>query len=67
MKFFRTLLRVLFFIILGLVSVFIILFFATSGDQRVAKTVAEDPSIPHITVDGVTFHAESYGPDTAEM
>jgi proline iminopeptidase len=37
------------------------LFVATRGDYVVARTVAQDPSLPHVTLDGQVFHAESYG------
>lgn len=33
----------------------------TIGEYEVPKTVAQDPSIPHITIDGVTYHAETFG------
>ena len=58
MKFLRNFLKILFFALLGLIMLFLVLFIATSGDQQVAKTVAEDPSIPHITAEGVIFHME---------
>lgn len=40
------------------------LFLRTSGDYAVAKTVAQDSTLPHITLDGVTFHAETFGDST---
>lgn len=45
---------VLLFVIVGL-------FLATAGDHSVPATVATDPSLPHVTIDGVTFHAETFG------
>jgi proline iminopeptidase len=37
------------------------LFIATAGDYGVPDTVATDPTIPHIEIDGVVFHAETFG------
>lgn len=34
---------------------------ATRGNHTVPATVADDPALPSITVDGVTFHAETFG------
>ncbi len=30
-------------------------------NASVEKTVAQDPSIPHVIIDGVTFHSETFG------
>nr|WP_321451658.1 alpha/beta hydrolase [uncultured Carboxylicivirga sp.] len=32
-----------------------------------AKTVAQDNTIPHITIDSTIFHSESFGSDTAQV
>jgi len=37
------------------------LFIATAGDYSVPDTVTTDPTIPHIEIDGVVFHAETFG------
>lgn len=37
------------------------LFIATSGDHSVPDTVATDPTIPHVEINGVVFHAETFG------
>jgi proline iminopeptidase len=37
------------------------LFIATAGDYSVPDTVATDPAIPHVEIDGVVFHAETFG------
>lgn len=37
------------------------LFISTAGDHGVPDTVATDPTIPHIEIDGVVFHAETFG------
>lgn len=39
--------------------VFNVLYIASSGE--VAKTVAQDSSIPHVEIDGHVFYAETYG------
>jgi proline iminopeptidase len=43
------------------------MYLATMGADPVAETVAQDPSIPHVTIDGVTFHAEAFGNPTNEV
>jgi len=40
---------------------FLLMFFVTAGDYPVPKTVSDDPDIPHITINSVTFHAETFG------
>ena len=37
------------------------LFIATAGDHSVPDTVATDPTIPHVEIDGVVFHTETFG------
>jgi proline iminopeptidase len=39
----------------------LVLYISTGGDYKVAKTVEQDPSIPHVVLDGTTFHAETFG------
>jgi len=48
------------FVILDIV-VFVVLYLATIGTYEVAQTVAQDASLPSITLEGVTFHAETFG------
>jgi len=52
-------------IVLGLVAVLVVLFILgyvlTFGDYTVPETVAKNPSLPSITIDGYTYHAETYG------
>lgn len=48
------------FVILGIV-VFIVLYLATAGTYEVTETIEQDASIPHVTLDGATFHAEAFG------
>ena len=51
-----------FLIILILLS--LTLFLITKGDYSVPNTVENDPSIPHIEIENVIFHAETFGNDT---
>jgi proline iminopeptidase len=39
------------------------LFLGSRGDYSVPRTVAQDPSLPKIELDGVVFHAETFGPE----
>ena len=48
----------------GLVASFSLLYMLTVGAHATAETIAQEPSIPHSTIDGVTFHAETYGDST---
>ncbi len=48
--------------ILGLIAVAIMgLFVATRGSYSVPATVEDDPTLPSVTIDGITFHAETFG------
>lgn len=48
--------------ILGVVLLFsLTMYIATNGNYSVPETVAQDPSIPHIEINNVVFHAETYG------
>lgn len=46
-----------------LAAVFFLFFavFSARAELPVPKTVSEDPSIPHINVNGAVFHAETFG------
>lgn len=48
-------------LVLGLAALFALFYLFTWGDYPVPATVADDPSLPHITIDGVTYHAETFG------
>lgn len=45
----------------ALVLAALALFFTTSGQYSVAATVVDDASIPHIEINGVRLHAETFG------
>lgn len=64
MQILKKLFRGIFYLIIALIASAIILYLSTSGDWKVAQTVAQDSTIQHITIDGVTFHAETHGSDT---
>ena len=61
MKLLKTLGIIALGIVVGLVALFILAYVLTIGDYAVPETVAQDPSIPHVTIDGVTYHAETFG------
>ena len=61
MKILKTLGKIILGIVVGLVALFILFYLLTIGEYPVAKTVAQDLSIPHVTIDGVTYHAETFG------
>ena len=55
-------------VIIGLlVILFITFYISTMGNYEVAKTVEQDPSIPHIKIQNYIFHAETFGNDTNEV
>jgi len=60
MKRLKTLGKIMLAIVVGLVALFILCYLLTIGEYAVAKTVAQDPPVPHITIDGVTFHAQTF-------
>jgi proline iminopeptidase len=51
-------------IVVGIAVLFGLGYLLTLGKYDVAKTVDEDPSLPHVTIDGVTYHAETFGDPT---
>lgn len=61
MNILKTLGKIILGIVVGLVAIFVLFYVLTIGDYPVPETVAHDPSIPHITIDGVTYHAETFG------
>lgn len=50
-----------------LVILFISFYLLTIGNYEVAKTVEQDPSIPHIEIENTIFHAETFGTDTNDV
>jgi len=51
--------------LLGFIGVsgafFLLIFMLTTGDYPVPKTVSDNTAIPHVTINGVVFHAETFG------
>ncbi len=47
-------------------TVFLHCFLISEGEYRMAKTVDQDPSLPHIRIGEVLFHAETFGHDTCQ-
>ncbi|MEZ4805210.1 MAG: alpha/beta hydrolase [Bacteroidia bacterium] len=58
--------KILLGLLILIIVLFVSLFWITRGDYSVPKTVEHDKSIPHITIDNVVFHAETFGNDTNE-
>ncbi len=52
-------------ILLGCIGVsgafFFLIFILTTGDYPVPRTISDDPAIPHVTINGVVFHAQTFG------
>lgn len=61
MKLLKTLGKITLGIVVGLVALFALFYLLTMGEYPVAETVAQDPSLPYITIDGVTYHAQTFG------
>jgi proline iminopeptidase len=61
MKVLKTLGKITLGIVVGLVALFVLFYVLTMGEYPVPETTVQDPSIPHITIDGVTYHAETFG------
>jgi proline iminopeptidase len=58
-------------IFLGIISIIIVfvivMFIITNNDYSLPKTVEYDQSLPHIEIDSVIFHSETFGSDTNEV
>jgi len=55
-------------VIIGLLIILFVTFYlSTMGIYEVAKTVEQDPSIPHIKIENTIFHAETFGNNTNEI
>lgn len=61
----RNVLKIVGFIVIGLITLFIvtagILFYTTAGDYTVLPTVTDDAGLPRLELYGYTYHAETYG------
>jgi proline iminopeptidase len=61
MKIIKTLGKIVLGLVVLLVALFGLGYILTIGEYTVPKTVDQDPSLPSITIDGYTYHAETYG------
>lgn len=61
MKLAITLGKIILAVAAALVALAIAAYLLTLPDHAVPQTVAQAPSIPHITLNGATFHAEPFG------
>jgi len=61
MKTLKIVLKIVGVLMATAVTLIIVLYIATSTDNSVSDTVTTDPTIPHIEIDGVVFHAETFG------
>ncbi len=59
--------KIFIFLLGSLLVLFVTFYLLTAGDYEVAKTVEQDPSIPHIKIGNTVFHAETFGNDTNEI
>jgi len=60
----KAIVRIVVAIVIAGSLLFVAMFVLTRGEHPVPRTVAEDSSIPHVTINGVTFHSESFGAPT---
>lgn len=67
MKQFKKIIKGIFYTVVVIMGIFAVLYLYTTGDWKVAKTVAQDSTISHINLDGVVLHSEVHGPDTARV
>lgn len=61
MKIIKSFLKIGLGLIIILVALFALGYLLTIGDHTVPATVAQDPTLPTITVNGYTYHGETYG------
>ncbi len=61
----KKVLKVILYITLAILALLLLLYMFTAGNWEVAKTVAQDSTISHITIDDHIFHAETHGSDTS--
>jgi len=61
MKIIKTLAKIGIGLIVVLALLFGLGYILTMGDHTVPATVAQDPTLPQITIDGYIYHAETFG------
>lgn len=60
-RFLRITLKILAGLVLVILLFSLVMYIATNGNYSVPETVAQDPTIPHVEIDNVVFHAETFG------
>ncbi len=63
---FKLTLKAFLFLLILLLTAFVIIYFITGGDHKVMKTVANDPGIPQLEINNSLLHVETFGNDTAQ-
>jgi proline iminopeptidase len=61
MKVLKTLGKIVLGLIGIVVALFVLFYVLTFGEYTVPETVAQDASLPNITIAGVTYHAQTFG------
>lgn len=61
MKLVRTIGKIIVWVVVVVIVIFALGFVLTLGEYSVPETVAQDPSLPQVTINGYTFHAETFG------
>ncbi len=64
MKTFRKIFKTIFYTFVIVVGIFAVLYLWTTGNWKVAETVAQDSTISHITIENAVFHSETFGDDS---
>lgn len=67
MKVLKLIARIFLYVVGSMVLLYVTFYLLAWGDYHVAPTVEHDANIPHLTLDGVTMHVETFGSDTNEV
>lgn len=67
MKILKLIVKSIGLLFLALLLILLTTYFMVKPQFEIPKTVTQDSTIPHITIDTVVFHAENFGPDTAQV
>ena len=60
-KLFTRIIKVVLYLSAAVTALFLLLYLLTSGEYVVPRTVADDPSLPCVTINSRLFHAETFG------
>lgn len=58
---FSRVIRIVLYLGASVAALFLFLYLLTSGEYVVPRTVADNPSLPHATINGRMFHVETFG------